>query len=44
MKRANPALIGGFILGAIALLMAAILVFGAGKFFTDTIQTVMYLG
>jgi paraquat-inducible protein B len=42
MKRANPALIGGFILGAMALLVAGILVFGSGKFFTDTIQTVMY--
>jgi paraquat-inducible protein B len=42
MKHANPALIGGFILGAMALAVAGILIFGSGKFFSDTIQAVMY--
>ena len=42
MKQANPALIGGFILGAIALAVAGIIVFGSGKFFTATMPAVMY--
>jgi paraquat-inducible protein B len=33
-KQASPAVIGGFVLGAVALLVAALLLFGSGKFFT----------
>ena len=40
--RANPALIGGFVLGAIALTIAAVLMLGAGAFFRDTIQLVAF--
>ena len=42
MNRANPALIGGFIVGAIVLVVAGILVFGSGTFFQDTIRAVAY--
>jgi paraquat-inducible protein B len=42
MNRANPALIGGFILGAVVLIVAGLLIFGSGKFFQDTIRSVAY--
>lgn len=42
MKRANPAIIGGFIIGAIALVVAAIFVVGSGNFFQKTFRCVMY--
>jgi paraquat-inducible protein B len=32
-RKANPTMIGGFVLGAIALTVAAVAVFGSGKFF-----------
>jgi paraquat-inducible protein B len=42
MKEANPAVIGGFIVGAVVLAIAGVLVFGSGKLFTETIRCVMY--
>jgi paraquat-inducible protein B len=44
MRRANPAIIGGFILGAVVLAIAGVMVFGSGKLFTETIKCVMYFG
>ena len=41
MKKANPKTVGGFVLGATAIGVAAIVVFGSGRFFatTDTFVT-----
>lgn len=41
-QRANPAIIGAFIVGALALLVTLLLVFGSGKLFTRTTRAVMY--
>jgi paraquat-inducible protein B len=41
-KRANPAVIGGFVIGAVALTVAGVIIFGSGKFFADTVSVVMY--
>ncbi len=41
-KPANKALIGGFVVGAVALVIAGILIFGSGKFLQETAQYVMY--
>ena len=41
-KEANKMLIGAFVLGAFALVVAAILTFGGGKFFEDKMQVVTY--
>jgi paraquat-inducible protein B len=41
-KQASPAMIGGFVVGALILMVVGILVFGSGKFFTETRQSVMY--
>jgi len=41
-RQANPALIGGFVVGALALSVIGILVFGSGKFLTETRKAVMY--
>jgi paraquat-inducible protein B len=41
-KKANPAVIGGFVVGALILAIAGVLVFGSGKFFADTTRGVMY--
>ncbi|HWP58920.1 MAG TPA: MlaD family protein [Candidatus Acidoferrales bacterium] len=41
-QRANPALIGAFIVGALALLVVLLLVFGSGTFFTRKTRAVMY--
>jgi len=41
-KQANPAVIGGFVLGALVLLIIGIVVFGSGKFFTTTTTYVVY--
>jgi len=41
-KRASPAVIGGFVVGAVALVVAGVLIFGSGKFFADTVDAVMY--
>ena len=43
-KKANPALIGAFVLGAIALGVAGLVVFGGGKFFRQTQAWVAYFG
>jgi len=42
MKRANPAVIGGFIVGAVVLAIAGVMLFGSGKLFAGTIKCVMY--
>jgi len=41
-RQASPTAIGVFVLGALALLLVGVLVFGSGKFFADTIRVVMY--
>lgn len=41
-QRANPAVIGAFIVGALALIVVLLLVFGSGKFFTERSLAVMY--
>ena len=41
-QRANPAVIGAFIIGALALLVTLLLIFGSGKFFTQKSRAVMY--
>jgi paraquat-inducible protein B len=33
-KRSNPKLIGGFVVGALALLIAGVLAFGGGQYFS----------
>ena len=43
-RKANPALIGAFVLGAIALGVAGLVVFGGGKFFRQTQEWVAYFG
>ena len=42
MRRANPAVIGGFILGAVVLVIVGVMILGSGKFFTKTVACVMY--
>ena len=41
-RRANPAMIGAFVLGALFLAVAALVVFGGGKFFKHTQAHVAY--
>lgn len=41
-ERASPTLIGAFLLGAIALVVAGLMVFGSGRFFTETLTYVAY--
>lgn len=41
-KRANRTLIGGFVIGAIAIVIIAILVFGGGKLFKDKANYVLF--
>ena len=41
-KQANPKVIGFFVLGAIVLVVAALLIFGSGKYFKETLTFVMY--
>ena len=41
-KRANPAMVGGFVLGGLALAVAGILFFGGGSFFSQTQRFVVY--
>ncbi len=40
-KQANPKVIGGFVVGAVALVVAGLLIFGSGKFFTERNPFVM---
>ena len=42
MRRANPAIIGGFVLGAVVLVIAGIMILGSGKLFTPSFTCVMY--
>ena len=41
-KQASLTLIGGFVIGAVALVVAGVLIFGSGKFFSHTSPAVMY--
>ncbi|MCI0400957.1 MAG: MlaD family protein [Gammaproteobacteria bacterium] len=41
-KRANPAVIGAFLLGAVALIIVGVVVFGSGKFFGQKRDFVAY--
>ncbi|MFQ5803506.1 MAG: MlaD family protein [Candidatus Methylomirabilales bacterium] len=41
-KKANPAVIGGFVVSAVALLVVGVLVFGGGQFWTTTVPWVSY--
>jgi paraquat-inducible protein B len=41
-KEANKTLIGAFVIGAVALIIVAILVFGGGRFFKESITLVAY--
>ena len=41
-KRANPTVIGAFVLGAVVLVIIGVLVFGSGKFFKDQLIYVLY--
>ncbi len=41
-KKANKTLIGAFVLGAIALVVAGVIVFGSGKFFKKELKFVMF--
>ncbi|SRR5437867_1341604 len=41
-RQASPAVIGGFVVGALVLVVAGLLVFGSGKFLADIVPAVMY--
>jgi paraquat-inducible protein B len=41
-RRASPAVIGGFVVGALVLAVVGIIIFGSGKFFANTSRAVMY--
>src|SRR5262245_8113439 len=41
-RKANPALIGAFVLGAVVLAVVGLVVFGGGKFFRQTQKLVVY--
>jgi paraquat-inducible protein B len=41
-RQANPAVIGGFVVGALVLVIIGVFVFGSGKFFADIVSAVMY--
>ena len=41
-QQANPTLIGGFIVGAVALIVIGLLVFGRGRFLTEQRTSVLY--
>ena len=41
-RQASPTVIGGFALGAVALVVAGLLIFGAGRFFTTSHPYVLY--
>ena len=41
-KKMSPAMIGAFVLGAVALIVIAILVFGSGRLFRQTRTFVLY--
>ena len=41
-KQANKTAVGLFVVGAVALLVAALIIFGGGKFFQETNQYVAF--
>ena len=41
-RKANPTLIGAFVLGGIVLVVAALMLFGGGRFFTEKATFVAY--
>jgi paraquat-inducible protein B len=41
-KKANKTLIGAFVLGAVVLIVAGVIIFGGGKFFQKTVKFVMF--
>lgn len=41
-RRANPTLVGGFILGGLVLAVAATILLGSGKFFRDTVEFISW--
>lgn len=41
-RAANPAVVGGFVIGAITLIVASVLVFGSGRLFQDRLAAVAY--
>lgn len=41
-KRAKPATIGGFVVGALVLLIAGVLLFGSGRFLTERLKYVIF--
>ncbi|MEE9122438.1 MAG: MlaD family protein [Syntrophobacteria bacterium] len=41
-KKTNPKLIGGFVVGAIVLVVAGVMIFGSGKFFAEKHRWVLY--
>jgi len=43
-KRINPATVGAFVLGALGLILAAVVVFGSGNLFRKTHEFVIYFG
>src|SRR3984957_15657000 len=43
-KRVNPALVGAFVLGAIGLIVTAVVIFGSGNLLRKTHEFVIYFG
>lgn len=41
-KQANKTMIGGFVVGAVALVMAVVLIFGSGRFLTERLTYVLH--
>ncbi len=41
-RRANPTMVGGFILGGVALAIGAVILFGSGKLFRDTVEYISW--
>jgi len=41
-RQASPTMIGSFVVGALILIVAGVLIFGSGKFFTETSKAVVY--
>jgi paraquat-inducible protein B len=42
MKKASPKAVGGFVLGAIAIIVVAVIIFGSGRLFQDRTQLVAF--
>ena len=43
-RKANPVIIGAFVVGAVVLAVAGIIIFGSGRLFADTTPFVMWPG